>query len=530
MGNITSVHMQACKVGSSEAHNLREKQLSYVVPEMSHLNESVIHEHIPEALARIEAAYTEVTGQRIQPTATPLKEAVLVIREDTTMEQVEKFGELCRQELGITPIQFHIHRDEGHYDSATKEWTPNLHAHIVFDCTCREHRLVERTARSKGKEMKGKDGKPLSKIVDNYGKIVRLSKADMSRMQDLASIATGMERGVSSDKVHLDAQRYKAQVIAEDVKALEQTYNEMQSANEELLKNNDLLKNSIEKQESTIEKHRAEISELRTQYDRVSEMVTNTYLETKEQATVTLNEYDKISGYANEPLKKDAEELRRDTLRDDSKVLAQRDVPAIYRMLSKLEGSLSKVIIGLSALLDSIKDEVHLHKAELGKIELQKSVKSATKTVFDRVTDGLGISPKVRSLSKAVENSQIQIKNQADSYREALTTKDRMIADLGCEKEKMREEIRCLSANRNRLERENQDLRSNNASLCATVSDRNLRLQKVLAFIFKHFQPELVEKLAQIGLKDIIDKSNRERAREDHERSQSQETRRGLKL
>ena len=215
--------MQACKVGSSETHNLREKQLSYVVPDKSHLNESVIYERIPEALVRIEATYTEVTGQRMQPTATPLKEAVLVIREDTTMEQVEKFGELCRQELGITPIQFHIHRDEGHYVSTTKEWKPNLHAHIVFDCTCREHRLVERPARSNGKEMKGKDGKPLSKIVDNYGKIVRLSKTDMSRMQDLAAIATGMQRGVSSDKAHLDAQRYKAQVIAEEVKALEQT-------------------------------------------------------------------------------------------------------------------------------------------------------------------------------------------------------------------------------------------------------------------------------------------------------------------
>ena len=222
MGNITSVHMQACKVGSSEIHNLREKQLSYVVPEMSHLNESVIHEHIPEALARIEATYTEVTGQRMQPTASPLKEAVLVIREDTTMEQVEKFGELCRQELGINPIQFHIHRDEGHYDRATKEWKPNLHAHIVFDCTCREHRLVERPAKF-SKEMKSKNGKPPTKLIDNYGKIVRLSKADMSRMQELASIATGMERGVASDKVHIDAQRYKAQVIAEDVKALKQT-------------------------------------------------------------------------------------------------------------------------------------------------------------------------------------------------------------------------------------------------------------------------------------------------------------------
>ena len=159
---------------------------------------------------------------------------------------------------------------------------------------------------------------------------------------------------------------------------------------EELVKNNDLLKNSIEEQESTIEKQRAEISELRTQYDRVSEMVTDTYLDTKEQAAVTLKEYDKISGYADEPLKKDAEELRRNTLRDNSKVLAQRDVPAIYRLLSKLEGSLSKVIIGLSALLDRIKDEVHLQKAELGRIELQKSVKSAAKTVFDRVDGRIG--------------------------------------------------------------------------------------------------------------------------------------------
>ena len=199
-------------------------------------------------------------------------------------------------------------------------------------------------------------------------------------------------------------------------------------------------------------------------------------------------------------------------------------------MLSKLEGSLSKVIIGLSALLDHIKDEVHLQKAELGRIKLQKSVKSAAKTVFDRVTDGLGISPKVRSLSKAVEDSQAQMKDQADSYREALTAKDRMIADLGSEKEKMKEEIRYLAANGIRLERENQDLRSNNASLRATVSDRNLRLRNVLLFIFKHFQPELVEKLARIGLKDIVGKSNWERTQEYHERSQSQEVRRGPKL
>ena len=142
----------------------------------------------------------------------------------------------------------------------------------------------------------------------------------------------------------------------------------------------------------------------------------------------------------------------------------------------------------------------------------------------------MGISPKVRGLSKALEDSQAQMKDQADSYRKVLTAKDRMIVDLGSEKEKMKEEIRCLSANGIRLERENQDLRSNNTSLRATVSDRNLRLRNVLLVIFKHFQPELVEKLAWIGLKDIVGKSSWDRAREDHERSHRQEIWRGPKL
>lgn len=47
-------------------------------------------------------------------------------------------------------------------------------------------------------------------------------------MQDLAAIATGMERGVASNKTHLDAQRYKAQAIAEDVKELQQLHTEVQ--------------------------------------------------------------------------------------------------------------------------------------------------------------------------------------------------------------------------------------------------------------------------------------------------------------
>lgn len=68
-----------------------------------------------------------------------------------------------------------------------------------------------------------------------------VGKSDMSRMQDLAAIATGMERGVASNKIHLDAQRYKAQAIAEDVKELQQLHTEVQEENQRLTENNEAL-------------------------------------------------------------------------------------------------------------------------------------------------------------------------------------------------------------------------------------------------------------------------------------------------
>lgn len=117
MGNITSVYIQEYKPASSEIHNRREKDLSYVREDLSHMNESIIHGRIIPALSRIEDTNTKATGQKLQPSAPPIKEAVLVIREDTTMEEAKRFVELCHQEFGITPIHYHIHKDEGHYDT-----------------------------------------------------------------------------------------------------------------------------------------------------------------------------------------------------------------------------------------------------------------------------------------------------------------------------------------------------------------------------------------------------------------------------
>ena len=555
MGNITSVHIQACKTASSEIHNLREKDLSYVRDELSHLNESVIYERITPALSRIEDTYTKATGQKMQPSASPLKEAVLVIREDTTMEDVKHFGELCQKEFGITPIQYHIHKDEGHYDSITNEWKPNLHAHIVFDFTCYEHRMVEKTAKSNGKTIKNESGNPEKKMVDNYGKSIKLSKSDMSRMQDLAAIATGMERGVASNKIHLDAQRYKAQAIAEDIKELQLLHTEVKEENQQLSESNEALTASINMQSAIIEKQKSEITALQSQYDIIADLVTDTYIETKEKAIITINEYDKVVNYADEQLKTDATDLRNAICEDDSSILVERNVPIMYLLISKLEDAITKVIRGLYNLLDRVKEDVSLSKAELEKIELQKSIKTTAKAVFDRVTDSLGISPRVRSLSKAFDESQAQIKDmdaqmkeqeelhksqliyQQETFKcenekqlETIASKDETIAILCRQNTRLDKEMGELVDKYNRIQAKAERLEKERDGFRTLVESKNHCIRETYFILFDNIEPRSLEKLGDLGLRQLIGKESWEKLKHLDDISMSQSIKKGPRL
>lgn len=555
MGNITSVHIQACKTASSEIHNLREKDLSYVRDELSHLNESVIYERITPALSRIEDTYTKATGQKMQPSASPLKEAVLVIREDTTMEDVKHFGELCQKEFGITPIQYHIHKDEGHYDSITNEWKPNLHAHIVFDFTCYEHRMVEKTAKSNGKTIKNESGNPEKKMVDNYGKSIKLSKSDMSRMQDLAAIATGMERGVASNKIHIDAQRYKAQAIAEDIKELQLLHTEVKEENQRLSESNEALTASINMQSAIIEKQKSEITALQSQYDIIADLVTDTYIETKEKAIITINEYDKVVNYADEQLKTDATDLRNAICEDDSSILVERNVPIMYLLISKLEDAITKVIRGLYNLLDRVKEDVSLSKAELEKIELQKSIKTTAKAVFDRVTDSLGISPRVRSLSKAFDESQAQIKDmdaqmkeqeelhksqlihQQETFKcenekqlETIASKDETIAILCRQNTRLDKEMGELVDKYNRIQAKAERLEKERDGFRTLVESKNHCIRETYFILFDNIEPRSLEKLGDLGLRQLIGKESWEKLKHLDDISMSQSIKKGPRL
>jgi hypothetical protein len=187
----TSIHLRPCKQ-SSEIHNKREKELDYVRTDLSHNNEwwSAVSS-LGELRSEISAMVKEKTGRKMQAKAEPLREGVVVIQEGTTMEQLQELGRRFQERFGVTPVQIAIHRDEGHWKG--EEWKPNLHAHIVFDW-----------------------------YNHTTGKSIKTSKLDAVEMQTITAEVLGMERGVSSEKKHLDSARYKAQARQKEIEQLEQ--------------------------------------------------------------------------------------------------------------------------------------------------------------------------------------------------------------------------------------------------------------------------------------------------------------------
>ena len=220
MATKSSIHIKPCNVASSEAHNRRTaeymrnigKSKVYVVSELSANNEQWINPDFgnPELQAHyedIKRMVKEKTGRAMQEKererkgkngkiikvagCSPIREGVLLVRPDTTLADVHKFGEECQRRWGITPLQIFLHKDEGHWlngqpDPEDREsfkvgerwFKPNYHAHIVFDW-----------------------------MNHDTGKSRKLNDDDMMQMQTLASDILLMERGKSkavTGKEHLE--------------------------------------------------------------------------------------------------------------------------------------------------------------------------------------------------------------------------------------------------------------------------------------------------------------------------------------
>jgi hypothetical protein len=216
----SSIHIKPCNTKSSEAHNRRTAEYMrnigesriYIVPELSADNEQWINpdfgnSNLQTHYDNIKRMVKEKTGRAMQEKererkgkngkiikvagCSPIREGVLLIKPDTTLADVKKFGEECQRRWGITPLQIFLHKDEGHWlngqpDAEDKEsfqvgekwFKPNYHAHIVFGW-----------------------------MNHDTGKSQKLNDNDMMEMQTLASDILFMERGQSktiTDKEHLE--------------------------------------------------------------------------------------------------------------------------------------------------------------------------------------------------------------------------------------------------------------------------------------------------------------------------------------
>ena len=174
----TSIHFQPVKPGS-EVHNKREKELEYVHKERSSMNEYWQKDSQAARLADIAETVKAKTGRKMQAKATPIREAVVVIEDTTTMDDLQNLAQRLQQRFGIDVFQIAIHKDEG-YKNSKQQLKLNLHAHLVADW-----------------------------IDHQSGKSWKLDRNDMAEMQTICAEVLGMERGKSSDKQHLSALQYK---------------------------------------------------------------------------------------------------------------------------------------------------------------------------------------------------------------------------------------------------------------------------------------------------------------------------------
>jgi hypothetical protein len=255
----TSINFKAAK-SDSEIHNFRKKSFDYIRKDLTHKNEYWMEQKIADRIQKIESYCKEKSGRKLQKNAMPVREAVVVIKENTTMQDLHNLSKRLEEELNIRIFQIAIHKDEGHYDKDTKEWKPNYHAHLVADWQDLQ-----------------------------TGKTLKHQSFHYSKMQDLAAECLEMERGVSGSLARLEAVEFKIKKKEEDLKILEERYSQMQQemeskkSEELIVKESDFLGFQKIKTDKTIENYK---KALKT--NQIKLLKNKTELESKEKQIAEL--------------------------------------------------------------------------------------------------------------------------------------------------------------------------------------------------------------------------------------------------
>lgn len=201
-----SEHIKPCNIAQSERHNRRDADyiaslnpaMLYIRKDLAHLNEVyvapdmegvslqqyyddirvMVKQKTGRAMQEKDVKFTDKKGkQRIRQGCSPIREGVVNIKPDTTMEDLLRYVKRVHERWGIRAIQIHIHKDEGHYEDTNDpaSWEPNYHAHIIWDW-----------------------------MDHNTGKSFKLNAEDMSAIQDLVAETLDMQRGQKKSETGID--------------------------------------------------------------------------------------------------------------------------------------------------------------------------------------------------------------------------------------------------------------------------------------------------------------------------------------
>ena len=236
-----SDHVKPCNIEQSERHNRRDAEYiaslnprtlyvrtdlspnneSYVAPDMKGISlqqhydaiKAMVKQKTGRAMQEKKVMVTGKNGkQKERNGSSPIRESVVNIKPDTTMDDLLKYTDKIYKRWGIRAIQIHIHKDEGHYENPDdpSTWKPNLHAHIIWDWMNHE-----------------------------TGKSYKLGKKDMEELQDMAAETLEMERGkrkAETGREHLERNDFIIQKQENQIKELQNNIDQEKAEIEKMAK------------------------------------------------------------------------------------------------------------------------------------------------------------------------------------------------------------------------------------------------------------------------------------------------------
>ena len=257
----SSIHIETSSAGAL-IHNERVFSPDYLISNNKNINEykSYTNLHISELEKRAKEDYQKYSknNRKLPSNATLIKEAIINLNENHTLQDLEKVKQTLENEYGYKISNMSIHRDEGYIYTDKKNYTMGRNQFKNLDETPhiaeldKDNKFYEWTLQNnnwiKGDEIKD------YKINHNYHahivmlnydftkhRTIRNNLKDLSKMQTLVAKDLNMERGkcsstVEANRIGVEVEQSRKRLNIKEYKIQKRKENELKKENEELKK------------------------------------------------------------------------------------------------------------------------------------------------------------------------------------------------------------------------------------------------------------------------------------------------------